>query len=127
MHIDHIALWTNNLERMKSFYLTYFECTSNEKYVNEAKKYASYFITFQSGTRIELMTRTDINEKTYHQMLGYAHIAINMGSEEKVNELTKKMQASGIDVESQPRTTGDGYYESVIRDPEGNRIELTAK
>lgn len=127
MHIDHIALWTNNLERMKSFYLTYFECTSNEKYVNEAKKYASYFITFQSGTRIELMTRTDINEKTYHQMLGYAHIAINMGSEEKVNELTKKMQASGIDVESQPRTTGDGYYESVIRDPDGNRIELTAK
>lgn len=126
MHIDHIAIWTNDLEKIKNFYLKYFECTVNDKYVNLKKQFSSYFLTFSSGARIELMKRDDINTTCDQEHYGYAHIAFNAGSREQVDQLTRTMELDGCHVESLPRVTGDGYYESVVLDPENNRIELVA-
>ena len=124
MHIDHIAIWTKNLENEKNFFLKYFDCTVNEKYVNRGKQFASYFITFKGGARIELMSRADIGTEREGKVLGIAHIAVNVGSREKVDKLTKLFERDGHVVVSRPRTTGDGYYESVILDPEKNTIEI---
>ena len=124
MHIDHIAIWTKDLENEKDFFLKYFECTANEKYVNPAKQFFSYFITFAGGSGIELMSRADITAERAGETLGIAHIAINAGSREKVDKLTEIFERDGIIVVSKPRITGDGYYESVILDPESNLIEI---
>ena len=128
MHIEHLAVWTKNLERMKEFYETYFNATSNSLYVNQKKQFKSYFLTFDSGARLELMQRPDIQTKQVpdgKEVYGYAHLAISVGSEEKVNKLTKRLQKDGYPVLDGPRRTGDGYYESVVTDPDGNRIEIT--
>jgi len=127
MRIDHIAIWTNNLEREKDFFLKYFNCSVNEKYVNSVKQFASYFITFSDGTRIELMERGDIRLNKKKESQGYSHIAINVETRGKVDSLTSELAKDGVTVESGPRVTGDGYYESVILDPENNRIEIMCK
>ena len=124
MFIDHIAVWTDNLENEKDFFLRYFNCRANEKYINPVKQFSSYFITFDTGARIELMERADIREVRSGDTLGPAHIAINVGSREKVDEMTAKFESDGLTIVSKPRITGDGYYESVILDPENNVIEL---
>ena len=124
MDIDHIAIWTENLEREKDFFLRYFECSVNEKYINPVKQFSSYFISFGSGARIELMERADIREGRAGDTLGTAHIAINVGSREKVDSMTERFEKDGFTVAGKPRITGDGFYESVIMDPENNVIEL---
>jgi lactoylglutathione lyase len=128
MKIEHVAIWADELETMRAFYLKYFDLTSNEKYTNEKKGYTSYFLTFGDGkTRIELMNRKDIVHEPQKRgsMKGIAHFAISVGSKEAVNELTEKLRADHYTIESEPRTTGDGYYESVVLDPEGNYVEIT--
>ncbi len=125
MKIEHIAIWTLDLEKMKAFYLKFFDLTANEKYYNAQKKFSSYFLSFASGARIELMHQPDISEFIENSKLGLAHFAISVGTKEKVNALTELIRENGYDVLGQPRTTGDGYYESVIADPEGNWIEIT--
>ena len=127
MHIDHIAIWVNDLENMKNFYTRIFEVRSNQKYVNHKKEYSSYFLSFASGTRIELMKRSDIQAKTKQLITqtGFAHMAISVGSKAKVDEITKQIRNLGHKIVSEPRTTGDGYYECVISYPEGNSIEIT--
>jgi lactoylglutathione lyase len=127
MHIDHIAVWTGNIEIEKNFFLKYFECTVNEKYFNPGKQFSSYFITFAGGARIELMSRADIISRRAGETLGTAHIALNAGSREKVDRLTKIIERDGYMVISKPRVTGDGYYESAILDPENNIIEIISK
>jgi lactoylglutathione lyase len=124
MQIDHIAIWTYDLEMEKDFYLKYFDCSVNEKYLNSGKQFASYFITFSGGPRIELMRRPDIRYRKKSDSLGLAHLAINVGTREKVDNLTESLEKDGIVVGSRPRITGDGYYESVILDPENNVIEI---
>jgi len=125
--IEHVALWVEDLEGMKDFYLKYFKARCGEKYINPKKKYASYFIMFSDTTRLELMTRQDIRQPPSgeNEYLGWSHIAISLGSKERVVELTEKLRIDGYRVAGEPRTTGDGYFESVILDPERNRIELT--
>jgi lactoylglutathione lyase len=127
MKIEHVAIWVKDLERMKDFYLKYFDVRSGDIYTNLKKKYSSYFISFQETTRLELMHRHDIQEipGSGGEYFGWAHIAISLGSKKAVLELTEKIRADGWKIEGEPRTTGDGYFESVILDPEGNRIELT--
>jgi len=127
MHIDHIAVWTDNIETEKEFFIKYFECTANEKYFNPRKQFSSYFITFEGGSRIELMSRVDISAKRAGETLGIAHIALNAGSREKVDRLTDIIERDGYMVVSKPRITGDGYYESTILDPENNIIEIMCK
>jgi lactoylglutathione lyase len=125
MHIDHIAIWTRNIEIEKEFFLKYFECTVNKKYINQAKFFSSYFITFEGGARIELMNRSDITgQRAEGETLGIIHIAINAGSRGKVDSLTEMLERDGLTVVSRPRVTGDGYYESTILDPENNTIEI---
>ena len=127
MRIEHLAIWVKDLESMKDFYKTYFEAKSGEKYHNPVKNFASYFLSFNSGPRLELMHRPDVVRRTNGEgeYIGITHFAITVGSQNKVNELTENLRNSGFKVIGEPRTTGDGYYESVVLDPEGNRIEIT--
>ncbi|AQY50314.1 glyoxylase family protein [Listeria weihenstephanensis FSL R9-0317] len=126
MKIEHVAIWVADIEKAKQFYTSYFDGVANEKYTNELKGFSSYFITYPSGARLEVMTRKDITDKKTAPLLGWAHIAFSVGSKEHVDTLTKQLQNDGYTLESGPRTTGDGYYESVILDSEGNQIEITS-
>lgn len=125
MKIEHVAIWANDLEVMRDFYKQYFNGEANRLYRNPKKQFESYFITFEGGARLELMRQVGIDDKIQTQTIGYAHIAFSVGSKEKVNQLTEMLREAGYPVLNGPRTTGDGYYESVISDPEGNQIEIT--
>lgn len=128
MRIEHLAIWTENLELVRDFYVMYFEMTCGEKYFNPKRGFSSYFLQFKnSATRIELMHRPDILQHTgaKGQLNGLTHFAISVGSKELVNQLTERLRTDGYTIHGEPRTTGDGYYESVILDPEGNLVEIT--
>ncbi|KMQ01081.1 hypothetical protein TU68_27455 [Bacillus cereus] len=125
MKIEHVAIWVNDLVGMRDFYKQYFNGEENSLYDNPKKQFKSYFITFEGGARLELMKRVGIEDALQTETIGYAHIAFSVGSEEKVNELTSTLKEAGYAVLNGPRTTGDGYYESVVSDPEGNQIEIT--
>jgi lactoylglutathione lyase len=125
MRIEHLAIWTKNLEAMRQFYETYFGAVASDRYENVAKVFGRIFLRFESGARLELMSRTDIADSMGQESIGYAHLAMSVGSEEAVNALTKRLEEGGFRTADGPRWTGDGYYESVIIDAEGNRIEIT--
>ncbi|PWT98049.1 MAG: glyoxalase [Bacteroidetes bacterium] len=128
MKIEHIAMWVRNLEAMKDFYTTYFGAIANEKYSNPKKLFESYFLKFDDGARLEIMKMPTIPDSTndvYSQSMGLIHFAISVGSRENVDALTDRLRQDGYEVVDGPRQTGDGYYESVILDPEQNRIEIT--
>jgi lactoylglutathione lyase len=129
MIIEHLAIWVRDLELMRSFYVEYFDGKPNEKYRNDKKNFESYFISFDSGARLELMQMPgilDSGNSGHEQFIGITHFAVSAGSKEKVDELTETFRKDGFDIVGEPRWTGDGYYESVILDPEKNRIEITA-
>ena len=128
MKFEHIAIWVKDLEKIKQFYMAYFGMKSSDKYVNPNKGYSSYFLSFKhSETRLEIMHRLDINEHPGNKGMtdGLAHISISVGSKEMVTELTERIRQDGYTITGEPRTTGDGYYESVVLDPEGNFVEIT--
>ncbi|TWV12465.1 glyoxalase/bleomycin resistance/extradiol dioxygenase family protein [Bacteroidaceae bacterium HV4-6-C5C] len=130
MKIDHLGIWVADIEVMKIFYLTYFEVTCGDKYYNPGKKFTSCFLAFpEGGSRIELMHRPDIPAFIGMKGLinGLAHFAISVESKEKVDELADLLRHDGYTINSEPRTTGDGYYESSILDPEGNCVEIIYK
>ncbi len=129
MKIDHIAIWCDDIEAMRTFYTTYFDCTAGDKYFNPTKVYTSYFLTFSDGgARIELMHRPDITAVPEHRGFakGVAHICFELGSEQRVRELTERLREDGYTIASECRKTGDGYFESGILDPEGNYVEISA-
>lgn len=124
MRIHHIAIWTFRLEEMKEFYIRYFQGTSNEKYVNPKKGFESYFIRFDDGAELELMSRADVqNVPIEENRRGLTHFAFLIDSKEEVLRLTEELRAKGHTVAGEPRTSGDGYFESVVLDPDGNRVE----
>jgi lactoylglutathione lyase len=128
MRIEHVAIWTKNLEQLKAFYENYFEATVSEKYINPVKQFQSYFLTFDSGVRLELMRMAAIPDSLDDpevQFTGYIHLAISVGSEAQVDALTARLHQDGYRLLDGPRRTGDGYYESVVLDPAGNRVEIT--
>lgn len=128
MKIEHIAIYTKNLEKSKVFYERYFNAKSNEKYVNPRTKFESYFLTFDEGARLELMTLPEINTSSNNNLsnlVGLAHFSMAVGSKEKVISLTETFRKDGYLVVGEPRTTGDGYFESIILDEDGNKIEIT--
>ena len=127
MNIAHIAIWTKDLEIMKDFYTRYFKGESNEKYINPIKRFESYFISFESGTKLELMHKQSVVKPLdTEEHLGITHIAFKLGSENAVLSLTETLRSDGFIIIGEPRTSGDGYFESVVLDVEGNRIELLA-
>ena len=126
MTIEHIAMYVNDLEFARDFFVKYLGGRSNNRYHNKTTDFQSFFISFDSGARLELMTKPgliDLDKPL--DRTGYAHIAFSAGSKEKVDELTKQLRSDGFEVVSGPRTTGDGYYESCIVVIEGNQIEIT--
>lgn len=126
MYIEHIAMYVNDLERARDFFIKYFDAKSNEKYHNLKTDFKSYFLSFDDGARLEIMNKPDIcDEEKKLTRTGYIHIAFRLGSKEAVNSLTERLKDDGYSVISGPRTTGDGYYESCIVVIEGNQIELT--
>ncbi len=125
MKITHIAIWVKNLEEEKAFYEKYFGALAGEKYTNSKKEFQSYFLKFDDGCQLELMTIPDLLEKKDGHYLGLAHLAISVGSKEKVDETTEVLRKDQFNIVGEPRWTGDGYYESVVLDPEGNRVEIT--
>ena len=129
MKIEHIAIWVKDIDKVCEFYRKYFGGNIQPLYHNPIKQFTSRFVTFEDGARLEVMNNPNVGtltESMFHvEHLGIAHISFSVGSKEKVDLLTKKMSADGVTIVGEPRTTGDGYYESVVLDPEGNRIEIT--
>ncbi|MBA4136889.1 MAG: glyoxalase [Opitutus sp.] len=128
MRLEHVALWTDDLERARRFYETYFAAHAGELYRNPHTRFQSYFLSFATGARLELMHRADIARPPpapETESIGLAHFAVALGSEAAVDQLTERFRRDGLRVLSAPRRTGDGYYESVVLDPDGNRLELT--
>ena len=126
MKIEHIAMYVNDLEAAKDFFVTYLDGKANELYHNKSTDFRSYFISFDDGARLELMTRPDLADpEKERNRTGYAHLAFSVGSQEQVDALTARLRADGYEVISGPRTTGDGYYESCILAIEDNQIEIT--
>ena len=126
MRIEHIAMYVNDLEAARDFFVRYFGAVSNEGYHNKTTDFRSYFLSFDDGARLELMKKPQMDdaEKTLNRT-GYIHIAFSLGSKEAVDELTERLKNDGYQVISGPRITGDGYYESCIVGIEGNQIEIT--
>lgn len=153
MKIEHIAIWAKDIDKVCEFYRKYFGGVVHPIYHNPAKQFTSRFVTFDDGARLEIMHRPDIDvwpvtslqsdmltlghagvqaprrdthDRMFHvEHMGFTHVSFSVGSKEEVNRLTEQMSADGIQVVGEPRTTGDGYYESVVLDPEGNRVEIT--
>lgn len=123
--IEHIGVYVEDLEAAKEFFVHYFDADVGKYYHNPATDFCSYFLTFAGGARLELMHRPALIPGVGEGQAGYAHMAFSLGSKEAVDELTQRLQSDGYLVVSGPRVTGDGYYESLVLGPEGNRIELT--
>ncbi len=127
--IEHVALWTEDVERLTAFYCAYFGGRAGDRYVNPAKGFESRFVSFGGGARMEVMRTTSMQPITQQpgaQRMGLTHLALSVGSEARVDELTRTLKSDGYAVLDGPRRTGDGYYESVVLDPDGNRVVITA-
>ena len=126
--IEHVALWTRDVERLRDFYVRHFGARAGEPYRNPARGFDSCFLEFEGGARLEIMRTRQLElaeARPGAQRHGLTHIAVGVGSEARVDSLTGELRAAGFPVVDGPRRTGDGYYESVVLDPDGNRIEIT--
>jgi len=126
MLIAHVALYTDQLDAMRNFYVQYFNAESNEMYENPATGFQSFFLVFDDGgSRLEIMRRPHITDRSDEPNVGYAHLAISTGSTSGVDNLTERLRKDGYTIMRDPRFTGDGYYESVVLDPDHNEVEIT--
>jgi lactoylglutathione lyase len=129
MTLEHVAIWTDQLEALRSYYERFFGGQSNGKYTNEAKQFQSYFLTFASGARLELMSRPDIpanqNDSVQRQYRGIIHLAFGVETMAEVDAKAAELASQGYPILSGPRRTGDGYYEFETLDPDNNRLEVT--
>jgi lactoylglutathione lyase len=130
VRIAHVALWTDDLEALRAFYERHLGGRAGPRYSRAG--FASYFLDFDDGpaggTRLELMQMPGIASRDRaRQDVGWIHVAFAVGSRDDVDRLTAELAAAGVVVADGPRETGDGYYESVVLDPDGNRVELTAE
>lgn len=129
MRLEHLAVWTTRLEALRAFYAEHFGCAAGPRYESRTRPFRSYFLTFPGGGRLELMEQPGLDgppEAAAPDRTGLAHFALTLGDEAAVRATTERLRRAGVRVIGEPRRTGDGYYESVVLDPDGNRIELTA-
>ena len=129
MKFDHLSIWTYNLEGLRNFYIHYFDASSSDIYYNHSKEFRSYFLTFDGDCRVEIMEMPNIPKSkndTLKQFTGIIHFAIHAGSRLKVDSVTEQLRKDGFKVIGEPRVTGNGNYESIILDPDGNRVEIMA-
>ena len=131
MTIEHIAIWTNDIERLKSYYADNFNGTASAKYTNPKKQFESYFVSFGARARIEIMTIPNLAEEveanSTNTRKGLTHIAFETETMADVNNKAKQLAENGFIITNGPRVTGDGYYEFETLDPDGNRVEVTTK
>lgn len=126
MQIEHVAMYVEDLEKTKDFFIKYFGANAGERYYNPKTELQSYFLSFDDGARLEIMQKPRVsNVRKELARTGYIHIAFSVGSREKVDELTRRLQEDGYKVVSGLRVTGDGYYESCVLCIEDNQIEIT--
>lgn len=126
MKIEHIAMYVTDSEAVRDFFVKYFNAKAGSVYHNPKTDFRSYFLSFDSGARLEIMNKPQLSDNTAKtDRTGYTHIAFSLGSAENVNSLTERLRADGFEIISGPRTTGDGYYESCIIGIEGNVVEIT--
>jgi lactoylglutathione lyase len=128
MGLAHVAVWTRDIERLREFYERYFGATAGRRYESATRPgFTSYFLTFPNGgARLEIMSLPELAGRAEAPAVGYAHVAVSVGSRAAVEGLTAQMRADGVSIRSEPRQTGDGYFEAVVEDPDGNRVEITA-
>jgi len=127
MKINHTAVYVQDLKKTKRYYEKYFDAESNSLYHNKKTGLKTYFLTFECGGRLEIMYRPELSGTgTGGEHLGFTHLAFSAGDKETVDSMTNRLRNDGYTVFSEPRTTGDGYYESCVSDPDGNRIEIVA-
>jgi len=128
MAVDHLAVWTRDIERLRTFYERYFGAIAGRRYESATRLgFISCFLTFpEGGARLELMSLPDLADRAEGPAAGYAHVAVSVGSRGAVEALTARMRADGVCIRSGPRQTGDGYFEAVVEDPDGNSVEITA-
>ncbi len=123
--ITHVAVYTTDLERSRDYYVKYFGGKSNSMYKN-TKGFSSYFLTFEGGANLEIMHHTELEQRSVMDKVnGWSHIAFSVGDSETVRNLTERIVSDGYELYSPPRVTGDGYFESCVADPDGNRVEIT--
>jgi lactoylglutathione lyase len=131
MKLEHIAIWTDNIELLRNYYVSFFDGQSNEMYINPKTQFQSYFISFESGARLEIMSMPNIPENTNDtinaQHKGIIHIAFSVDSIQEVDAKAALLQANGFELLNGPRVTGDGYYEFVTLDPDKNRLEVITR
>lgn len=126
MKINHIALWTNQLEELREFYTNYFNGRTNDKYINPKKGFESYFMRFEENdAALEIMRKINITEPVNGLHIGLAHFSFSVGSKEAVLEIIERFRKDGYTIASEPRTTGDGFFEGSILDPDKNLVEIT--
>ena len=130
MILEHVAIWTDRLEELKDYYVKYFDGTPNDKYINNKKQFHSYFISFKTGARLEIMAMPNIpenlNDTVTRQHKGIIHLAFGVDTMQEVEAKANQLTKDGFIILSGPRKTGDGYYEFETLDPDGNRLEVTA-
>ena len=131
MKLEHAAIWTHRLESLKDFYVLYFGAIPNDRYVSEKEfkgRFESYFLSFDTGARLELMKLPDIpqgDNANGFESTGLTHIAFSVETPDKLDSLYNRLKEGGITIVGEPRMTGDGYYETCVLDPDGNRVEIT--
>jgi lactoylglutathione lyase len=126
LSIEHLALWSEDIERLKQFYERYLGAQAGELYRSRTQPLLSYFLTFGGDARLEIMTSSKIEPRQTGRRVGLAHFALRVGSREQVNQLVETLRLEKVVIAGEPRLTGDGYYEAIILDPDGNSIELVA-
>lgn len=126
IRLEHVGLWVRDIDRVAAFYARFFDARIGELYHNPRKGLTSRFLAFGDGARLEIMSRVDIASRGADEQLGLAHVAIQVGDEQAVDALAARFIAAELPPIDGPRRTGDGYYECVVRDPEGNRVEIIA-
>lgn len=125
MKIEHVAIWSRDIEGLREFYCRHFGCVAGPRYENPDTGFSSYFLRFAAGARLEIMQQPGLDAAGQTAVCGLAHFAVATGSEAAVRSLTAQLRAQGVRVRGEARWTGDGYFESVVLDPEGNQIEIT--